>query len=418
MKKQNVGVRLDESTGITLVALVVTIIVLLILAGVSLNLVAGSNGILGRAQKAVDIMNMAKIKEEVELKIAELQMDYYTEKNDFANVNDYVKAKLREGVELSNGAEISCDENGALSYEGLEIGTFNPDGTVTIDGELSGNQIVTKYAVSYDANGGTGAPATKKYTAGENVVINFEIKPSRKGYNFLGWAKSSTAATPEYTTSGSFTMGTQSVTLYAVWESLATAKILPTNYGDNVSYSANGVSDWKVFLNDGDNVYIIASDYVPNTNLNKEDGITAIGTYSISGSSVEGLVNWLQTNSYWDIYTTGLSGATAKGGPNHKEFWASYNAKYGTDYGSLYHNIATQAGYNDLLYFPHKEKWNGVAAYWLSSAESTTAVQWVYSSGYVGGGPNQQDYTGVRPLVKLPASAKATWNGTAWDLAE
>ena len=54
--------------GITLVALVVTIIVLLILAGVSINLVAGSNGILGRAQKAVDLNNMVKSKKKLNLK--------------------------------------------------------------------------------------------------------------------------------------------------------------------------------------------------------------------------------------------------------------------------------------------------------------------------------------------------------------
>ena len=272
MKQKNVGGRLGEpknkkysltsklhsgavtykfrtASGITLVALVVTIIVLLILAGVSINLVAGSNGILGRATKAVDITNMAQIKEEIELKIAELQMDYYMKDNNFASANEYVKAELEKGVELSNGAEILCDENGTLTYEGLEIGTLNPDGTVTIDGELSGNQIVTKYTVSYDANGGQGGPATKKYAAGESVSIDFTTKPTKKGANFLGWATSSTATTPEYTTSGSFTMEAQNVTLYAVWETLAgTAAIKPEYYGDKVNYSANDVTDWQVFL--------------------------------------------------------------------------------------------------------------------------------------------------------------------------
>jgi hypothetical protein len=43
-----------KEKGITLVALVVTIVVLLILAGISLNLVLGQNGIINRAQKARD----------------------------------------------------------------------------------------------------------------------------------------------------------------------------------------------------------------------------------------------------------------------------------------------------------------------------------------------------------------------------
>ncbi len=206
-----------DNKGITLVALVITIIVLLILAGVSINLVAGSNGILGRAQKAVDVNNMAQIKEEIELKIAELQMDYYMKDNNFANVNEYVKAELEKGVELSNGAEIRVDSSGKLSYEGLEIGTLNPDGSVTIDGELSGNQIVQKYTVSYNTNGGQGGPSISRHENGETVTVDFSKIPTQTGCTFLGWARSSTATTPEFTTSGSFTV-TGNTTLYAVWE--------------------------------------------------------------------------------------------------------------------------------------------------------------------------------------------------------
>ena len=40
--------------GITLIALVVTVIVLLILAGVALNLTVGDNGLFKRAQNATD----------------------------------------------------------------------------------------------------------------------------------------------------------------------------------------------------------------------------------------------------------------------------------------------------------------------------------------------------------------------------
>lgn len=41
---------IKNSKGITLVALVVTIVVLLILAGVSINLVLGENGLITQAQ--------------------------------------------------------------------------------------------------------------------------------------------------------------------------------------------------------------------------------------------------------------------------------------------------------------------------------------------------------------------------------
>ncbi len=365
---------------------------------------------------------MEKIKEEIELKIAKFQMDYYTEKNNFANVNDYVKAKLQGGIELSNGAEISCDENGTLTYEGLEIGTFNSDGTVTVDGELSGNQIVTKYTVSYNANGGTGVPASKKYAAGESVSIDFTTKPTKKGANFLGWATSSTATTSEYTTSGSFTMGSQSVTLYAVWEILAgTAAIKPEYYGEKVNYSANGVTDWQVFLNDGSSIYLISSDYVPSSGMTITSDVAKVegNDYCVKGNSRDGLVNWLTNSENWINYADGFNVTTVTGGPTLEEFWSSFNGKYGTNYSVEAQMLVGHEGYDNILYFPHKEKWNNIAGYWLASSYSGHVgdIENVEITGRMGNCYYTLENRGVRPLVKLPASAKMTWNGIAWDLS-
>ncbi len=365
---------------------------------------------------------MAQIKEEIELKIAELQMDYYMTDNNFASANEYVKAELQKGVELSNGAEVSCDESGKLSYEGLEIGTFNSDGTVTIDGELSGNQIVTKYTVSYNANGGQGVPASKKYAAGESVSVDFTTKPTKKGANFLGWAISSTATTPEYTNSGSFTMGSQSVTLYAVWETLAgTAAIKAEYYGDNVNYSANGVSDWKVFLNDGSNVYLIASDYVHNSGMTVTSDVAKVegNDYCVKGNSRDGLVNWLTNESNWSAYASGLSGATATGGPTKPQFVQSYNAKYGTSHSSDLGNDSSFTVSEQVAPYIIINTSNA-SAYWLSSTFSadTGGVWRVSNNGNVYNINFSNTSYGIRPLVKLPANAKMNWNGTVWDLSE
>ncbi len=61
--------------GITLIALIITIIVLLILAGVSLNLISGSNGILGKAKKSNTAQIQAEMKEQLILALQELQID-------------------------------------------------------------------------------------------------------------------------------------------------------------------------------------------------------------------------------------------------------------------------------------------------------------------------------------------------------
>lgn len=61
-----------EQKGITLVALVITIIVLLILAGVSIAMLTGDNGILNKATTAKDETGKASVTEAVSLAISEI----------------------------------------------------------------------------------------------------------------------------------------------------------------------------------------------------------------------------------------------------------------------------------------------------------------------------------------------------------
>ena len=56
-----------RQSGITLVALVVTIVVLLILAGISINLILGNNGIINRTQDAKDKYEQAKLNEQKDM---------------------------------------------------------------------------------------------------------------------------------------------------------------------------------------------------------------------------------------------------------------------------------------------------------------------------------------------------------------
>lgn len=70
---------MKNQKGITLVALVITIIVLLILAGISISLVVGQNGVLGKATNAVNANEKATVEQEVKLAVADGQMAYYDE---------------------------------------------------------------------------------------------------------------------------------------------------------------------------------------------------------------------------------------------------------------------------------------------------------------------------------------------------
>ena len=58
---------MKEQKGITLVALVVTIVVLIILAGISINLILGEDGIITKAKQAKENMELAQIEEQTHL---------------------------------------------------------------------------------------------------------------------------------------------------------------------------------------------------------------------------------------------------------------------------------------------------------------------------------------------------------------
>ena len=70
--------------------------------------------------------------------------------------------------------------------------------------------------VSYNANGGSGAPASQsKYY---NVTLSLHTtKPTRSGYTFLGWATSPTATSVAYSAGAAYSANS-GVTLYAVWQ--------------------------------------------------------------------------------------------------------------------------------------------------------------------------------------------------------
>lgn len=70
--------------------------------------------------------------------------------------------------------------------------------------------------VYFNANGGSGAPATVSHWQGYSVEIPDTV-PVRDGYNFLGWSQDQTATTADYLPGVTYPLY-NTVTLYAVWE--------------------------------------------------------------------------------------------------------------------------------------------------------------------------------------------------------
>lgn len=195
MKKQN---------GITLIALVITIIILIILAGVAINLGLGENGLVNRAKVARDETTKQTATEKMNLKITSKQMDTYAKeqrmptlkelslelKNDdeiayvteeskvastiyevgdnpttiYTKLNDYpyefeINSSLQlasiDGVKTSNTTNVSYDENiydnwtTWLKLAGIEDPTTYNGKDILSDSSLMENVMNNEKALSY-----------------------------------------------------------------------------------------------------------------------------------------------------------------------------------------------------------------------------------------------------------------------------
>lgn len=82
------------------------------------------------------------------------------------------------------------------------------------------NTKVAQLTLSYNANGGTGAPSSQTHLINTTSKIS-GAKPTRDKYVFLGWSTSSTGTKATYIVDGQYTNNNftdgATVTLYAVW---------------------------------------------------------------------------------------------------------------------------------------------------------------------------------------------------------
>ena len=108
-----------ESQGITLIALVITIIVLLILAGVSISMLTGDNAILSKAWQAKEATRGSQVKEYVDLAATSNEGVGYTEGDKVTK--DKAISDLKEKGELTDKeVELLKDED-VITIGGIEI---------------------------------------------------------------------------------------------------------------------------------------------------------------------------------------------------------------------------------------------------------------------------------------------------------
>ena len=186
-----------QERGITLVALVVTIVVLLILAGISLNLVLGKNGIITKAQEARDKTEQARINTEKSINSLEQELSDYVNKIGTGNGGNSGGGSSGGSVDYDPAADgVTIPEGyyyvGGTKAKGIVISDNVADkeldkGKENVRRDLSGNQWVwvsvetpSSLYTTVDAGqalaGSTGVKTTK-YTNSAIISGKTRVKP-------------------------------------------------------------------------------------------------------------------------------------------------------------------------------------------------------------------------------------------------
>lgn len=95
--------------------------------------------------------------------------------------------------------------------------SYQPGGSITLTASdiLYAVWKANTYTVSYNANGGSGAPSNQTKTYGVTLTLS-NTKPTRTGYTFSAWNTAQNGSGTSYAPGGSYTANA-AVTLYAQW---------------------------------------------------------------------------------------------------------------------------------------------------------------------------------------------------------
>ena len=250
--------------------------------------------------------------------------------------------------------------------------------------------------------------------------------------------------------------------------------ITANNYGDyvkcNIDLNNNGnmTDDWRIFYNNGNNVFLIAADYLDSEKLPTDVNMITNKSFSkysiywndnnvndVDATSIKDdvaskfMINWisnypdsknnpnmkaisslLDTESWKDLVKE-IKGAEAIGSPTLEMFIASWNEK---GYEKLYCDNSNSNGYyvgktekptvftvnlsnfNDDLYF--LENKDNVAAYWIASPVYTQNdhIACMFSSHAIYYQYYFREHIGVRPVMCLPENMIANKINNTWNL--
>ena len=210
----------------------------------------------------------------------------------------------REGYDFIG---YKLDNAGSMKYPGDSVNFYFTSSGTQNQYWYCQWQLKT-YTISYNANGGTGAPGSQTKTHGQALTLSSTV-PTRTNYIFQGWATSSTG-TPTYQPGGTFTANANTI-LYAIWKQAAATL-------DSVSDTAigsNGTASWTK-INEAHTYKLVLSVGV-DTSVEVDNiaaGSSSVG-FTIPSSWLSALPNSTSATATATLYTYNdgtLVGSTSK----------------------------------------------------------------------------------------------------------
>ena len=314
---------MKKEKGITIVALSVTIIVLLILAGISIKLVLDNNGIIGNAQTAKNQYTEAEANTEQGIgelsNVLSSNLNHNRNNGTNTTTNTVNPTPTPEPTKytltINAGAGTTTGSTNVQGTSGSKVTVSTPtppsgytvilNGNDGVIGTSSTASFKTTYSFSRWNLSGGGSISGTTYTFGNsNGTLTAQYThtgrslptATRSGYTFKGWYTTATGGT-KIGDAGTVYTPTSNVTIYAQWEKNVITSKLTLNTGagkanSDTSFQGNSgtsititnptaPSSYTVYLENNDGSYSSTS----ARSTFKFSGWSLSGGGSISGST-------------------------------------------------------------------------------------------------------------------------------------
>ncbi|MDR0502599.1 MAG: InlB B-repeat-containing protein [Treponema sp.] len=235
------------------------------------------------------------------------------------------QGNLAKSGYIFNGWNTEADGTGTNYSAGY---SYTVTGNITLYARWE-----TAYTVTFDANGGTGAPSERAVMLDSIISLPGEGNLTRSGFVFNGWNTEANGSGTNYPAGYSYTV-TENVTLYARWGNIATPTGLKaeaiSSSGISLSWNAvQGASGYYVYINTSSSAAgRTKSDSLSSTNNITLSNLSANTTYyfwvtAYNNSAESSLSSYVYTKTYpvtstmevtiamWDSYGDGWNNNAA-----------------------------------------------------------------------------------------------------------